>query len=104
MGAVSTSLVEEARRIFTDLGYEVTDDGDELRAERKWRTVHVTTAEPEEAASHGNLRCFVVRAERATDVREQLLSVEPEYDWAVISVDEEDYRVLHPSADVLPAP
>ncbi|WP_254837818.1 DUF7116 family protein [Natronomonas marina] len=104
MGAVSTSLVEEARTIFTDLGYEVTDDGDELRAERKWRTVHVTTAEPEEAASHGNLRCFVTREESAADVRERLLSVEPDYDWAVISVDEDDYRVLHPDADVLPAP
>jgi len=104
MGAVSTSLVEEARSIFTDLGYEVTDDGEELRAERKWRTVRVTTAEPEKAASHGNLRCFVARAEQAPDVRQRLLAVEPEYDWAVISVDEEDYRVLHPDADVLPAP
>ncbi len=104
MGAVSTSLVKEARRIFSDLGYDVTEDGDELRAERKWRTVHVTTDDPEAAATHGNLRCFVARAGRAADVRERLLAVEPDYDWAVISVDEDDYRVLHPSADVLPAP
>jgi hypothetical protein len=104
MGAVSTSLDEEARSIFTDLGYEVTEAGDELRAERKWRTVHVTTADPREAASHGSLRCFVAREDRAESVQDSLLSLEPDYDWAVISVDGDDYRVLHPSADVLPAP
>lgn len=104
MGAVSTSLIDEARTIFTDLGYDVTEQGEELRAERKWRTVHVTTAEPENANTYGQLRCFVARAEKATDVRERLLAVEPDYDWAVISVADEEYRVLHPSADVLPAP
>lgn len=104
MGAVSTSLVEAARSIFTDLGYEVSDDGDELVAERKWRTVHVTTADPDEAATHGQLRCFVARGGEAADVRSRLLADEPDYDWAVIRVDEDDYRVLHPSPDVLPAP
>jgi len=104
MGAVSTSLVEEARSIFSDLGYDVTTDGDELRAERKWRTVHVTTQDPDSAASHGNLRCFVTRAEGAADVRQRLLAIEPDYDWAVVSVDEDDYRVLHPGADELAAP
>ena len=104
MGAVSTSLIEVARTIFSNLGYEVTDDGEELRAERKWRTVHVTTADPEQAATHGQLRCFVARAERAAEVRERLLAAEPEYDWAVVSVDDDDYHVLHPDADVLPAP
>jgi hypothetical protein len=64
----------------------------------------VTTADPEQAATHGNLRCFVTRAEQASTVRERLLSVEPDYDWAVISVEENGYQVLHPSADVLPAP
>jgi len=104
MGAVSTSLVTEARRIFSDLGYDVTADGDELRAERKWRTVHVTTQDPDTAPNHGNLRCFVARAGQAVDVRDRLLAVEPDYDWAVLSVDEDDYRVLHPNADVLSAP
>ncbi len=104
MGAVSTSLVEEARTIFTELGYEVTEEGTELRAERKWRTVHVTTADPEDAGSHGGLRCFVARDDEATDVRERLLEAEPDYDWAVLGVDDDGYRVLHPSADVLPAP
>lgn len=104
MGAVSTSLDEEARSIFTDLGYDVTEEGEELRAERKWRTVHVTTADPDEAAAHGGLRCFVARDDRADDVRDRLRSLEPDYDWAVIRVDGDGYSVLHPSADVLPAP
>ncbi|WP_181692558.1 hypothetical protein [Natronomonas sp. LN261] len=105
MGAVSTSLVEEARTVFRDLGYELTAEGDELRAERKWRTVYVTTADPEDANTHGRLRCFVARAERAPTVRDRLLAIEPDYDWAVVSIDEEgEYRVLYPSADVLPAP
>lgn len=104
MGAVSTSLLDEARTIFTDLGYEVSGDGEELRAERKWRVVHVTAAEPDEAATHGRLRCFVAREERAPDVLEELRTSEQDYDWAVISVSEDGHEILHPSADVLPAP
>jgi len=105
MGAVSKPLVEEARAIFRGLGYELTAESDELRAERKWRTVYVTTADPADANTHGRLRCFVARAERAPEVQDRLLEIEPDYDWAVVSVDEEgEYRVLHPSADVLPAP
>ena len=104
MGAVSTSLIEEARTVFRDLGYEVTEAGDELRAERKWRTVYVTAADPADANTHGRLRCFVARADRAATVRDQLLDLEPDYDWAVITIDEGDSSVLHPSAYVLPAP
>ncbi len=104
MGAVSTSLIEEARTVFDDLGYEVTEEDEELRAERKWRTVYVTAADPEEANTHGRLRCFVARSDRAPDVRDRLLELEPDYDWAVITIDEDESGVLHPSADVLPAP
>lgn len=104
MGVVSTTLDERARSIFTDLGYEVTPDGGEFRAERKWRTVYVTTATPEEAPEHGRLRCFVTDADRAPSVREDLLARGPDYDWAVISVDETGYTVLHPDATVLSAP
>ncbi|CCQ37465.1 uncharacterized protein Nmlp_3335 [Natronomonas moolapensis 8.8.11] len=105
MGAVSKPLVEEARSVFHELGYELTAEGEELRAERKWRTVYVTTVDPAEANTHGRLRCFVARAERAPEIQDRLLAMEPGYDWAVISIDEEgEYRVLHPSADVLPAP
>ena len=105
MGAVSKPLVEEARAVFRGLGYELTAEGEELRAERKWRTVYVTTADPAEANTHGRLRCFVARAKRAPEIQDRLLEIEPDYDWAVVSIDEEgEYRVLHPSADVLPAP
>ena len=105
MGTVTTSLSEEAERIFTDLGYEVTADGSELRAERKWRVVQVTTDAPGTVEDTGTLRCFVARDDDASDVREDLLTRKPDYDWAVIGVDESgDYRVYHPRADVLSAP
>lgn len=104
MAAVSTSLDERARTIFTDLGYEVTPDQGEFRAERKWRTVYVTTADPEEAPSYGSLRCFVAPLDRAESLRENLLERGPDYDWAVVGVAEDEYTVLHPSAAVLSAP
>lgn len=104
MGAVNTSLDEVARSIFTDLGYDVIRDGGEFRAERKWRTVRVTTDNPEEAPETGQLRCFVTWADAASAVHDRLLSLKPDYDWAVIAVEDDDYEVLHPDADVLPAP
>lgn len=104
MGAVTTPLIDEAEEIFRELGYDVERDGEELRATRKWRVVHVTTASPAEARDDGTLRCFVARAERAERVQQELLNSTPPYDWAVVSVGEDDYDVLHPDADVLPAP
>lgn len=102
MGAVSTPLIEDARALFRDLGYEVTETDDELRAERKWRTVYVTADDPADANTHGRLRCFVARSDRAPKVRDRLLDLEPDYDWAVITIDEDSSNVLHPSADILP--
>jgi len=104
MGAVHTPLVDRAKSIFSDLGYEVTSDGDELRAERKWRVVHVTTADPDDAPDTGKFRCFVAESDRAEGVREELRETQPNYDWAVIGVSDGDYEVLHPTSDVLPAP
>jgi hypothetical protein len=104
MAVASTSLDERARTIFTDLGYEVTPDRGEFRAERKWRTVYVTTSDPDQAPSYGSLRCFVAPLEDAEPLREDLLSRAPDYDWAVVGVDEDGYTVLHPSAAVLSAP
>lgn len=104
MGVVSTPLLDEARTIFSDLGYEVEKAGEELRAERKWRTVFVTTADPEEAPTHGRLRCFVAEESRAPEVRDRLVSLAPDYDWAVVAVDSSDYRILHPDAEALSAP
>ena len=63
--AATTRLAARAESIFRDLGYEVEWYGEELRATRKWRTVHVTTKSPEEAPETGEFRCFVVEADRA---------------------------------------
>jgi hypothetical protein len=104
MGVVSTTLDERAREIFTDLGYEVTPDDGEYRAERKWRTVYVTTADPAEAPGRGRLRCFVADDDRATAVRNALLAMGPDYDWAVVGVDDDGYTVHHPDATVLSPP
>ncbi|MFB6170752.1 MAG: hypothetical protein ABEJ06_06345 [Haloarculaceae archaeon] len=102
MRDATTPLDETARSIFTDLGYTVTENGSELLAERKWRTVRVTTADPCDAPEHGALRCFVAEEERAHDVCEELLETKPDYDWAVLGVDDAgEYEVYHPDADVV---
>jgi len=105
MAVVSTPLVEDARSIFTDLGYEVSDSGNELRADRKWRTVYVTDADPKAVSEAVDLRCFVARDDRAERLRDRLLAAAPDYDWAVMRVDSaEDYEVLHPQeSQALPA-
>jgi hypothetical protein len=99
MGTVSTTPSEKARSIFTDLGYTVSGSGSELRAERKWRVVHVTAAdESTELPESGDLRCFVAWQNAASELRERLLDAKPDYDWAVIGVDGSgEYEVLHPS-------
>jgi hypothetical protein len=99
MGTVSTTPSEEARSIFSELGYTVSGSGGELRAERKWRVVRVTAAdEATELPESGELRCFVAWMDTAHDLRGRLLNAKPDYDWAVIGVDSsEEYEVLHPS-------
>jgi hypothetical protein len=99
MASVSTPLDEQARSIFDSLGYEITDEGDEFRAERKWRSVRVRAVEePDTLPVTGTLRCFVTYRSRATPLRERLLDAKPDYDWAVIGVDPADaaeYTVFH---------
>ncbi len=99
MGVVTTPLLDEARSIFTDLGYTVTELGSELRAERKWRIVYITADAPEEVSEDVDLRCFVAGANRATRLRDDLLDRAPDYDWAVMSLEEDgSYEILHPQA------
>jgi hypothetical protein len=99
--------VEEARRVFRRLGYTVDGDGVDLRAERKWRTVHVTALDAAEAASPRELRadggrtdyrfrCFVTWKEAAGDLRDRLQRLDPGYEWAIIGVDDdgEGYEVV----------
>ncbi|MFB6189102.1 MAG: hypothetical protein ABEI57_04390 [Halapricum sp.] len=95
MGTVTTHLASQARSIFDDLGYTVSDDGEEIRAERKWRVVQVTPmSEPKDAPTTGKYRCFVTRSGNCNDLRSRLDRQNVGYEWAIISVDEDgDYEV-----------
>jgi len=95
MGTVTTSLADRATGIFRDLGYSVSGDGSELRATRKWRTVHVTPmAEPGAPPAAGDLRCFVTWAEQVGALERELQRADPDYEWAIIGLEGEDgYRV-----------
>ncbi|PSP27455.1 hypothetical protein BRC65_05690 [Halobacteriales archaeon QH_2_65_14] len=101
MGTVNTTLMQEAESIFTDLGYAVSTAGGEMRAERKWRVVQVTPmAEPDDPpASSGQLRCFVTWAERVGALERRLTRADPDYDWAIIGIrDDEEYVVSRRSS------
>ena len=94
MGAVTTPLIDRAESIFADLGYAVTVDGGELRAERKWRTVRVTpVAEPTTIPESGDYRCFVTPAERVDGLERELERRRPDYEWAIIGLTESHYEV-----------
>lgn len=99
MGTVTTPLSQQAQSIFDDLGYDVTTDGGEFRATRKWRVVHVTPMpEPRDPPTTGEFRCFVTWAERAGDLKRRLLGRNLDYEWAIIGVrDGSDYVVSHRS-------
>lgn len=105
MATVTTSLAEKAETVFTDLGYVVDRDGREIRAQRKWRSVQVTPVDtPTEAPASGDLRCFVTWEDRADELRDRLASCEPDYEWAVIGVEESgEYEVHHAPQTPLPA-
>ncbi|WP_299331901.1 DUF7116 family protein [Haloplanus sp.] len=105
MAPVTMPPIEEARDIFRRLGYSVKDDGGELRAERKWRTVHVTALDADEASSprtlradggraEYRLRCFVTWMTAAGDLRDRLSRLDPAYEWAVIGVEDDGYEVV----------
>jgi hypothetical protein len=95
MRAVTKRLDEKAQSIFADLGYTVTDRGGEYLAERKWRAVHVTPAESfDETPESGDYRCFVTWTEDVSDLEARLESADPDYEWAIMGVDDEgDYEV-----------
>ncbi|QLG51121.1 DUF7116 family protein [Natrinema halophilum] len=89
-------LVEQARSIFAELGYTVEGNGPEFRAERAWKVVHVNTvleAEEFPSSSSGQFHCFVAEPDDVDDLETQLERIEPEYEWAIIVVDGEDYQV-----------
>jgi hypothetical protein len=94
MATVSRTLGQRARTIFSDLGYDVSGDGRTFRAERKWRTVRVTPMpEPERPPDSGDLRCFVTWADHLAAVERRLEAAAPDYEWALVGVDGDDYVV-----------
>ncbi len=95
MGPVNMRLVEQARSIFAELGYTVEGNGPTFRAEREWKVVHVNTVlETGELPSEsGQFHCFVAEPDDADDLEARLRSRNPEYEWAIIVVDGDDYQV-----------
>jgi hypothetical protein len=98
MGTVSSSLEQEAKSIFSDLGYTVSGEGSEFRATRKWRVVEVTPMpEPCEPPTAGEMRCFVTWADTVSTIEQRLQGADPDYEWAILGVTGEgDYQVSHP--------
>ena len=107
MASVSMPPVEQAAELFRSLGYEVSGDGPEFRARRKWRTVQVTVLDADEAASAQpvladggrpddvSFRCFVTWKGYAESIRDCLTGRDPDYEWAVLGVESpSDYEVL----------
>jgi len=95
MRAVTKPLDEQAQSIFADLGYTVTGCGEEFRAERKWRVVHVTPAEDiDQPPESGEYRCFVTWSDDVPRLERRLARSDPDYEWAIIGVDDDgDYEV-----------
>ena len=106
MAPVTMPPVEEARAIFRRLGYEVSGNGPELLAERKWRTVRVTALGGDTdglAADGGTIhrgdyrfQCFVTWADRTGELVDRLRQSAPDCEWAVIGVnrDSDEYDVV----------
>ncbi|WP_435347606.1 DUF7116 family protein [Haloarchaeobius sp. HRN-SO-5] len=97
-GSTNRHLRKEAESIFSRLGYTVTRDGTEFKAERDWKVVHVTATEEEcdlpDSSTAGSYRCFVTSLDHAGSMRRKIRETNPEYEWAVIGVgEEEEYEV-----------
>jgi len=105
MASASMPPVEPATELFRRLGYEVSGDGTEFRARRKWPTVHVTVLDADEASSARpaltdggrdgvSFRCFVTWKGYAGAIRDRLAGRDPGYEWAVVGVETPtDYEV-----------
>ena len=95
MGTVSTPPHEQARSIFTDLGYSLAGDGAEFSATRDWKEIRVSAVTDDvETGGGSNYRCFVTWAANANALETRLRRLDPPYEWAVIGVQEDgDYEV-----------
>ena len=87
MSGVTIPPAEEARSIFSNLGYTVNEEGTEFRATRDWKEVQVTPVTEEvQTPEEGTLRCFVTWEEYAPDLTRKLRQANPQYGGAIISV------------------
>ncbi|WP_276272078.1 DUF7116 family protein [Haloarcula litorea] len=100
MGVATTSLDEQARSFFDDIGYSVSRTEGGLRAEHKWRTVTVTVLDDDDPLPEsGEIHCFVTPAATAADLGRRLGRRDPSYDWAVLGVREDGgYDVVRPDS------
>lgn len=90
----ATELSERAEDVFNDLGYTVERDGEVLYAQRGWKRIAVTPTEADdEVPETGSLRCFVTSEAQAPELRRRIKRADPEYEWAIITVDDEEYEV-----------
>lgn len=96
MREVSIPLVEQARSIFSELGYTISGDGSEFRAEREWKVVRVSAVSNlEDAPDTGSLRCFVTYRDGVESLERRLARMKPDYEWAIISIgDDDEYDVV----------
>ncbi|GAA0301456.1 DUF7116 family protein [Halarchaeum salinum] len=87
---------EEAREIFTDLGYEVTGDAENsFRAAREWKEIDVLAVTDDVRTDEGDrMRCFVTWNDHVDRLERVLAAEEHGAEWAVIGVAEDgDYEV-----------
>ena len=114
MAPVTMPPVEEAKSIFSSLGYTVSGRGPELLAERKWRTVQVTAMADDDEVSRRaladggraretELRCFVTWKDYSGDLRDRLSKLNPSYEWAIIGVESGDEYEVVRQEDPIPA-
>lgn len=95
MGPVNIQLVEQARSIFAELGYTVEGDGPEFRAQREWKVVHVSTVLETDTlpSESGDFHCFVAQPSDVDELEAKLKRTNPDYEWAIIVVDGDEYQV-----------
>jgi len=114
MDTVTIPPAEEAREVFTQLGYAIEERGSEFVAERKWRRVQVTPLDADDATDPGEtieygpnggprLRCFVTWMDCTQELQSSLQSAKPPYDWAIIGIEADgEFQVVHPEPGSAP--
>lgn len=97
MGPTHSPPDEQARSIFDGLGYEVRGSGTDFSATRDWKQIEVSAVADESVPTEGDrYRCFVTWDDRVEAVTQRLRRADPNFEWAVIGVTDEetgDYEV-----------